>query len=281
MSRQALGKGLRSLIPQVEEVDDHNNVHQVDVNSISANPFQPRKHFDPEKLEQLADSIKQHGVLEPIIVRKVDDSYQVVVGERRWRASCLAGLDTIPAVIREYTKRQMTEIALIENLQREDLNPIEEAEGYQILIDEFELTQEEIAYSVGKKRSSVANSLRLLGLNQEIKQLVSAGQLSQGHAKVILGLDSLKDRNSLAKRVVEDDLSVRQLEQLIKTKQKVAKVKKASKNEENPEVKELEEELQRVLGTKVRLDYREGKGKIEIEYYSDEELERILEIMKG
>lgn len=278
MSRQALGRGLRSLIPQMDEVGGKQGVSEIKVGLITANPFQPRKHFDEEKLEQLADSIKQHGVLEPIIVRPYDVGYQIVVGERRWRACSLAGVPTVPAIVRDLTDREMTEIALIENLQREDLNAIEEAEGYQILMEDFNLTQEEVAQAVGKKRPSVANALRLLSLDDQVKELVSTGQLSRGHAKVLLGVEQPKQRQQLAKQVVKGALSVRQLERIIRSG---TKTKKGSKGEPDPEVRVLQEELQRVLGTRVRLDYRQGKGKIEIEYYSDEELERILDFMRG
>ncbi len=277
MSRQALGKGLRSLIPETE-ITYRSQVAQIELDKIAANPFQPRKQFDQEKLEQLAASIRQHGVLEPIVVRRVGDGYQIVVGERRWRACSLAGEAKIPAIVKDFTDRQMTEMALIENLQREDLNAIEEAEGYQILVNEFSLTQEEIAESVGKKRSSVANALRLLNLDEHLKQLVAEGQLSRGHAKVLLAVDNVKDRRVYAMRVIKDGLSVRQLEKMIKAGLRKTRTKD---KRTNPEVRMLEEELQRVLGTRVRLAYRDGRGKIEIEYYSDEELERILELMRS
>ena len=277
MSRQALGKGLRSLIPETE-ITYRSQVAQIELDKIAANPFQPRKQFDQEKLEQLAASIRQHGVLEPIVVRRVGDGYQIVVGERRWRACSLAGEAKIPAIVKDFTDRQMTEMALIENLQREDLNAIEEAEGYQILVNEFSLTQEEIAESVGKKRSSVANALRLLNLDEHLKQLVAEGQLSRGHAKVLLAVDNVKDRRVYAMRVIKDGLSVRQLEKMIKAGLRKTRTKD---KRTNPEVRMLEEELQRVLGTRVRLAYRDGRGKIGIEYYSDEELERILELMRS
>lgn len=277
MSRQALGKGLRSLIPQGDPIN-RSLVSQIELDKITANPFQPRKQFDQEKLEQLAESIKNHGVLEPIIVRRAGDEYQIVVGERRWRACQLAGLKTIPAVVKELSDREMTEVALIENLQREDLNAIEEAEGYQILIEEFSLTQEEVAQSVGKKRSSIANALRLLTLEPQIKRMVAEGRLSRGHAKVLLGVESGKLRHSLAQRVVEEDLSVRQLEKLVQNKPKQGVLKKQNAD---PQVQVVQDELQRLLGTRVRLTYKRGKGKIEIEYYSDEELERIIELMRG
>lgn len=279
MSRQALGRGLRSLIPQMDEISgDKQGVSHIQLNLITANPFQPRKEFDEEKLQQLADSIKQHGVLEPIIVRRYNGGYQIVAGERRWRAGSLAGLESIPAIVKDLTDKEMTEIALIENLQREDLNAIEEAEGYRLLLEEFNLTQEEVAEAVGKKRSSITNALRLLNLDQQVKSLVSSGQLSKGHAKVLLSIEDVAERQHLAKRVIKEEMSVRQLEKIIKGK---SKKPKPTKREQNPEVKVLQEELQRVLGTKVRLDYHQGKGKIEIEYYSDEELERILDFMRG
>jgi len=277
LSRQALGKGLRSLIPETE-ITYRSQVAQIELDKIAANPFQPRKQFDQEKLEQLAASIRQHGVLEPIVVRRVGDGYQIVVGERRWRACAVAEEEKIPAIVKDFTDRQMTEMALIENLQREDLNAIEEAEGYQILVNEFSLTQEEIAESVGKKRSSVANALRLLNLDEHLKQLVAEGQLSRGHAKVLLAVDNVKDRRVYAMRVIKDGLSVRQLEKMIKAGLRKTRTKD---KRTNPEVRMLEEELQRVLGTRVRLAYRDGRGKIGIEYYSDEELERILELMRS
>ncbi len=279
MSRQALGKGLRSLIPETE-ITRRNQIAQIELDKITTNPFQPRKQFDQEKLEQLAESIRQHGVLEPIIVRSVAAGYEIVVGERRWRACLLAGEVKIPAIIKDFSDRQMTEMALIENLQREDLNAIEEAEGYQILADEFSLTQEEIAQSVGKKRSSVANALRLLTLDSQVKRLVAEGQLSRGHAKVLLAVDNIKERQVYAARVIKDGLSVRELEKMIKNGLRKRKTKTKDKILD-PEVRMLEEELQRVLGTKVRLAYQDGKGKIEIEYYSDEELERILDFMRS
>lgn len=277
MSRQALGKGLKSLIPQADFVG-RSQVTQVGVGDIEPNPFQPRKKFDNEKLEKLADSIRKHGILEPIIVRRSEDGYQIVVGERRWRASSLAGIDKLPAVVKEISDKQMTEIALIENLQREDLNAVEEAEGYRILIEQFGLTQEDVAQSVGKKRSSIANALRLLTLEREVRQLVADGKLSRGHAKVLLSLADSKQQVQIAHKVVKQQLSVRQLERMINQRPKRSHIKQ---RRINPEVKALQEEMQRVLGTRVRLDYNNGKGKIEIEYYSDAELERIFEFMRS
>lgn len=276
MTKRRLGRGLKQLIPASEQANS-NDVEEIALQEIVPNPFQPRKTFDQEKLEQLASSIKRHGVLEPIIVRKTESRYQIVVGERRWRASQLAGLETIPALVKEWDDRRMMQIALIENLQRENLNIIEEAEGYQRLIDEFSLTQDEVAHSVGKKRSSVANALRLLKLDEITRGLVSSGQLSQGHAKVLLGVENKDLRGRLARRVVEEDLSVRQLEKLLKNNKSVPRGTRVSGD---PEIQSLQEELQRALGTKVKINYRSGKGKIEIQYYSDEEFERILDLFR-
>ena len=190
MSTQRLGKGLRALIPQAEELAARGEVQHISVDLVDPNPFQPRRHFDEEKLEQLADSIKEYGLLEPVIMRSKGERYELVVGERRWRACQLAGLTHIAAFIRSFDDQEMMQVALIENLQRENLNPIEEAEGYKRLIDEFGLTQAEVAESVGKKRSSVANSLRLLNLDNQVRQMVEDGSLSMGHAKVLLGVEN-------------------------------------------------------------------------------------------
>lgn len=278
MSTQRLGKGLRALIPQAEELAARGEVQHISVDLVDPNPFQPRRHFDEEKLEQLADSIKEYGLLEPVIMRSKGERYELVVGERRWRACQLAGLTHIAAFIRSFDDQEMMQVALIENLQRENLNPIEEAEGYKRLIDEFGLTQAEVAESVGKKRSSVANSLRLLNLDNQVRQMVEDGSLSMGHAKVLLGVENTPLRQRLAARVVREDLSVRQLEQLVRAP---SRVPRRIPKRQNPELIALQEELQRVLGTKVTIGYKKGKGKIEIEYYSDEEFERILDLIRS
>lgn len=274
MGKQRLGKGLRALIPEAEEAIGRGGTQEIPLSEIMPNPFQPRRVFDEEKLEQLADSIKQHGLLEPIVVRRVEQGYELVVGERRWRAAGLAGLSSISAIVRDYDDQEMAQLALIENLQRENLNPIEEAEGFKRLIDEFGLTQEQVAQAVGRKRPSIANALRLLGLDAQTRRMVESGQLSAGHAKVLLSVEAVGLRQRLAERVVREELSVRQLERLVKARSSVPRrtAKKA-----NPEIVRLQDELQRSLGTKVTIGYSKGRGKIEIEYYSDEELERILE----
>ena len=276
-NRKALGRGLRALIPE-PGAQSGDEAYMVSLEEIEPNPFQPRKHFNEEKLQELAASIATHGVIEPIIVRKIDSSFQIIVGERRWRAAALVGLEKIPAVVREVSDKSMMEVALIENLQREDLNPIEEAAGYQRLIEEFRLSQGEVAVAVGKKRSSVANALRLLGLDDEVKQLVMDGALSRGHAKVLLGVNSRSFRQELAARCVEEDLSVRQLERVL---QPIVRVPRGTSPEKSADVMLMEDALRQSLGTKVSLDYKEGKGKIEIQYYSDEELERLLELMQA
>lgn len=275
MSTQRLGRGLRALIPEVEE-ELAVGVQEISLDLIEANPFQPREYFDPEKLEELADSIKQFGLLEPVIIRKWGQGYQLVAGERRVRAARMAGLDKVPALVKDYSDLEMTQVALIENLQRENLDPIEEAEGYQRLMDEFGFTQVQVAEAVGKKRPSVANALRLLNLDEAERQMVREGTLSAGHAKVLLGVSSKTKRRELAKKVAREGLSVRQLESLVK---KPKNVPRGTLKMKSPELIDLEEDLQRRFGTKVSVTYKKGAGKISIEYYSDEELERLLDLI--
>jgi len=264
------------LIPEPEPERPRAEVQYIEVGLIEPNPYQPRQQFDQEKLEELAQSIAELGLLEPVLVRRTGETYQLVAGERRVRAARMAGLTEVPALVREFGDLEMMQVALIENLQREDLNPIEEAEGYQRLIDEFGFTQSEAAEAVGKKRSSIANALRLLNLDEEEKELVRRGLLSVGHAKVLLGVANKKKRAELAKKVVAEDLSVRQLEELVRRPQRVPR---GTTRLKSPELVQLEEDLQRRFGTKVTVSYRKGAGKISIEYYSDEELERLLDLI--
>ncbi|MFY9495101.1 MAG: ParB/RepB/Spo0J family partition protein, partial [Limnochordia bacterium] len=214
MSTQRLGKGLRALIPQADEKFGL-DIQDIALDKIEPNPYQPRQHFDQARLEELAQSIKEFGLLEPVIVRRKGTVYELAAGERRVRAAQLAGLEEIPAIVRDYDDLEMMQVGLIENLQRENLNPIEEAEGFRILMDKFGLTQNEVAEAVGKSRPSVANALRLLNLGDEERRLVETGELSVGHAKVLLGVGQSKLRLELARRVVKEGLSVRQLEQLV------------------------------------------------------------------
>lgn len=276
MSTQRLGKGLRALIPETEEQNENLNIQEVALDLIEPNPFQPRQNFDLEKLEELAQSIAEFGLLEPVILRKNGQSYQLVAGERRVRGAKLAGLAVVPALIRDYTDLEMMQVALIENLQRENLNPIEEAKGYQRLIAEFDFTQNQVAEAVGKKRPSVANTLRLLNLGKVEQELLETGAISMGHAKVLLGVKGTQKREKLAKEVAKLDLSVRQLEDRVKPK---SNVPRGTLKVKSPELLALEDELQRKFSTKVQVSYKQGVGKISIEYYSDEELERLLEIM--
>jgi len=276
MSTQRLGRGLRALIPEVEPERTEGDVQQIPLELIEPNPYQPRQHFDEEKLQELAQSIAELGLLEPVLVRRTGQTYQLIAGERRVRAARIAGLSEVPALVKDFGDLEVMQVALIENLQREDLNPIEEAEGYQRLIDEFGFTQSQAAQAVGRKRSSIANALRLLNLEESEKQMVREGQLSVGHAKVLLGVANKKKRAELAKKVVSEDLSVRQLEELVK---KPERVPRGTAKMRSPELVQLEEDLQRRFGTKVTVTYKKGAGRISIEYYSDEELERLLELI--
>jgi len=274
LNKRGLGKGLGALIPELDKNEE--NVQEVPLDEIKVNLNQPRKHFDEHKLEELAESIKQHGVLQPLILRKKSSGYELVAGERRWRAARKAGIEKIPAVIKDLSDLDVMEIALIENLQREDLNPLEEAAAYKKLIDEFGMTQEEISKRVGKSRSQIANTVRLLNLEPEIQMLISKEKLTAGHARALLSIEDKKERLRLAKKISEDNMSVRQTEETVKieTREK----KKNKKTEDiNPAFIDISERLQRTLGTRVKVKGSEKRGKIEIEFYSEDELERILE----
>lgn len=278
MSKRGLGRGLEALIPIVEK--DEENVQEIDIKKIVANEKQPRRGFDESKLEELADSMKQHGVLQPVILRKKGNKYELVAGERRWRAAAKADIEKIPAIVRELNDSDVMEIALIENLQREDLNPIEEAMAYKSLMDDFGLTQEELSKRVGKSRSQIANTVRLLNLDKEIQDLVYENKLTAGHARALLSIQDSKERLKLANMISKEALSVRQTEQLVKKLvDERSKAKKHKPKEINPVIIDVTERLQRTLGTRVKIKGNEKRGKIEIEFYSSEELERILEII--
>ena len=281
MSRQALGRGLKALIPQAEDAKGE-EIRQIPVSAVEPNPYQPRRSFDQENLRELAASIKEKGVLQPVTVREKGEIFELVAGERRWRAAQVAGLSEIPAVVRELSDREVMEIALIENLQREDLNPIEEAEAYQVLMREFQLTQEEVAKAVGKGRPTVANRLRLLRLPEAVRGWVAGGQLSAGHAKILVMMDEER-AIELARRCVERGWSVRQLEEFLQDASAKPRGQKVGRplERQDPLLRDVEERLQGVLGTKVRIKDKKGKGKIEVDYYSTEELNRILEVIAG
>lgn len=274
MNKRGLGKGLSALIPMDEK--DKESIQEVQVKDIHANQNQPRKNFDEQKLNELADSIKEHGILQPVILRKKAGTYELVAGERRWRAAQKAGIEKIPAIIKDLSDSDVMEIALIENLQREDLNPLEEAAAYKKLIEEFGMTQEKLSKRVGKSRSQIANTVRLLNLDDEIKELISEGKMTAGHARALLAIEDKKERLRLARKISEDNMSVRQIEETVKIK--TQEKRKSKKNEDvNPAFVEISERLQRSLGTKVKIKGSEKRGKIEIEFYSEDELERILE----
>src|SRR5690606_4740270 len=281
MGSKRLGKGLGALLPSIDVTED-DVVNEVDVSELRANPYQPRKQFDPDSLEELAESIKEHGIIQPLVVRKSIHGYEIVAGERRFRAGKKAGLTKFPVVIREFTDEQMMEIALIENLQREDLNPMEIANAYKKLMDHFSLTQEELAARVGKSRPHVANFLRLLQLPPAIQEDVSRGTLSMGHARALMGVKEPEVQMKLAEKVKREGASVRQLEEWVQQiHQSGVKKKKPKKAEKvDPQIRRYEEMLQESLNTPVRIRHGKRKGKIEIEYFSQSELERLLELLQ-
>ena len=287
MARQALGKGLEALIPQRLEVEDSDpgtsGLQEVDIDLVVPNRSQPRRHFDEEKLQELGESIKARGMLQPLVVREVDGGFEIVAGERRWRAARMVGLEKVPVIVGDYTDKEVMEVALIENLQREDLNPIEEAEAFRRLIEEFSLTQEEVARAVGKGRATIANSLRLLSLVPDVRQLVADGKLSAGHAKVLASLSDTGQRE-YAMRVLAEGLSVRQLEELVsgETKKSRRNRTRSAASSPPPELRAVAERLQEALGTKVTIkakDEKYSQGKIEVEFYSVEDLDRILDLL--
>ena len=275
MMKKGLGKGLGALINN-EAIEENTGVLELKINDIEPNAGQPRKLFDDEKLLQLSESIKQHGVIQPIIVKKDNNTFIIIAGERRWRAAKLAGLKTIPALIKDFTELQVMEVALIENLQREDLNPIEEANAFINLMNEFNLTQEQIAEKIGRSRSAIANTIRLLGLSNDVKKFIISGDLTSGHARTLVIIESEELQKTAAEYIIKNKLSVRETENYIKSllnkKQKIKNTKTI-----NTEYEYVEDKLKNILGTKVKLNANKNKGKITIEYYSNDELDRLLE----
>jgi ParB family chromosome partitioning protein len=283
MEKKALGKGLQALLPEKKTLvwkveQDGQNVSNVALKQIIPNRYQPRTNFVEDELEGLAQSIKEHGVLQPIVVRRKGDGvYELIAGERRLRAATIAGLSTIPALVRNSNDEKSLALALVENIQRENLNPMEEAKAYSRLMGEFGLTQDLVASSVGKDRSSIANILRLLGLPKEIQQFIESGALSLGHAKVLAGVSSPSAQIQLAKRIVSEQLSVRQTEQLVAGQKSrgSAKHHKTEPNKFNP----LEDQLRKHFGTKVQVKTGARGGQLVIQYYSDEELDRVTALI--
>ncbi|MCC8163144.1 MAG: ParB/RepB/Spo0J family partition protein [Lachnospiraceae bacterium] len=293
--KRGLGKGVDSLIPDtgkieepeqkvkvVEKVVEKPTEVRLKISQVEPNRGQPRKNFDREALEELAESIRQHGVLQPLIVQKRDDYYEIIAGERRWRAAKLAGLKEVPVVIKDMSDQEIVEISLIENIQREDLNPIEEAEAYRRLLTEFHLTQEEVAGRVAKSRTAVTNSMRLLKLDERVRQMVIDGMLTTGHARALLAIEDADLQFQTANRVFNEKLNVRDVEKLVKKLGKEKPEKKESKeNLQNKAIyQDLEDRMKSSLGTKVSINQKNAqKGKIEIEYYSIDDLERLTEIL--
>ena len=290
VKRKGLGKGLDSLIPENKSVKPavkpekaeesvKNGEQMLKINQVEPNREQPRKHFEEDALLELADSIKQYGVLQPLLVRKRKDYYEIIAGERRWRAAKLAGLKEVPVVIRDMSEQEIMEISLIENIQRENLNPIEEAAAYKKLLEEFGLKQEEVADRVSKSRTAVTNSMRLLKLAEQVQTMLINEELSMGHARALLAIEKEEVQVETAKAIVERKLSVRETEKLVKAilNPKQAKLPIPSTNDVVYE--KLSDKLKEIMGTKVNINHKKGgKGKIEIEYYSQDELERLLEL---
>ena len=281
---RGLGKGLGALIPDYDDTENQGPQLEVAIETVTPNPYQPRKEFSAEKLNDLAESIKIHGVIQPLLVRDYQGEYQLIAGERRLRASKLAGLTTVPVVVREMTDQAMMEVALVENIQREDLNPIEEAEAYRRLMNEFQLTQEDIAKKVGKSRPAVANALRLLNLPPELQTDLANGNLTTGHARALLSLKTADEQRRFGSQVKAGDLSVRETEELVRKQNEAPLVPRETKKVINkypavkdPNLLDIEDELQQVLGTKVAIKPSGTGGKFEIEYYSGEDFERIYE----
>lgn len=293
VKNKGLGRGLDKLIPENKNIktaklekkeestaEGKSGELMVKINSVEPNRDQPRKNFEEDALLELADSIRQMGVLQPLLVRKKDDYYEIIAGERRWRAAKIAGLKEVPVIVKEYTEQEILEIGLIENIQRENLNPIEEALAYKKLLEEFNLKQDEVAERVSKSRTAVTNSMRLLKLNEKVQQMIIDDMITTGHARALLAIDDLEQQYILANRIFDEKLSVRETEKLIKDLKnpKKEKVKQPVVNEFL--YKDLANKMKDVMGTKVNISTRgNGKGKIEIEYYSDKELERMFDMI--
>ncbi|MFD1707843.1 ParB/RepB/Spo0J family partition protein [Siminovitchia sediminis] len=279
---KGLGKGINALFANINmDVGTEETVKEIPVNEIAPNPFQPRKIFSAEAIDELKESIEKHGILQPIILRKIDHGYEIVAGERRFRAAKAAQLVKVPAVVREFNDHQMMELAVLENLQREDLTPMEEAAAYQTLMDKLGVTQEDLAKRLGKSRPYIANHVRLLTLPKRIQQLINEGKLSMGHGRTLLGLKQKNKMIPVAEQTIREGLNVRQLEKMIqRLNENVPRETKKPEKKKDVFIKEYEDRLREKFGTTVTISQSKKKGKIEIEFLSPEDLERILEIMK-
>ncbi len=295
IKKKGLGKGLDSLIPDnksiksvtpdksaeaKKEAEEKACVQTMKINEVEPNRDQPRKNFDEDALLELSDSIKQFGVLQPLLVRKRKDYYEIIAGERRWRAAKLAGVKEVPVIVKEYTDQEILEIGLIENIQRENLNPIEEAIAFKRLLEEFNLKQDEVAERVSKSRTAVTNSMRLLKLSDKVQQMIIDDMISTGHARALLAIDDPELQYTLANKIFDEKLSVRETEKLVKEIKNPKKPKEKKVMENAFIYQDLEEKMKGVFGTKVSIASKgKGKGKIEIEYYSDDELEHLFDMM--
>ena len=290
--KRGLGRGLNALINTGSDTENNkentkeNHEYKevfINISFVEPNRNQPRKEFDKESLSELANSIKQYGILQPIIVQKNGDMYEIIAGERRWRAAKEAGLTEVPVIVRDYDKQKVMEISIIENIQREDLNPIEEAMAYQSLMEEYGLKHDELAEKVSKNRSTITNSMRLLKLSKNIQQMLIDGKISTGHAKVLLSVEDINEQEKIAQELIDKSLSVRELEKLVKKYTKPRK-KKDDKDDKDYSLfyREYEDRLKDILGTKVQINTKDkNKGRIEIDYYSAAELERIVELLNS
>lgn len=275
---KGLGKGISAFFPE-ESIHSDNRVEHIAVSKLIVNPFQPRKIFNEEALKELAESIKEHGIIQPIVVRKKEKKYEIIAGERRFRAAKLAGLKEIPAIVKEMTEQQMMEVAILENLQREDLTPIEEAEAYSSLIDNLNFTQDALAKRLGKSRPHIANHIRLLQLPEDVRQLMNEGVLSMGHGRALLGLKNKGRIAEVAQKVIAQSLNVRQLESLVHQLNEGVSHETKEKVKKDVFVQATESQLREYFGTSVQVKKQKNKGKIEIEFYSEDDLERILDIL--
>jgi ParB family chromosome partitioning protein len=284
---RGLGKGLGALLPEIELESADTPPSEIDINSISPNPYQPRRDFSDEKLTELAESIKTHGIIQPLVVRQKEGKLQLIAGERRLRAAKLAGITVVPVVIKELSEQSMMEVAIVENIQRENLSPIEEAEAYRRLMDEFYLTQDDIAKKVGKSRPAIANILRLLNLPKEVQDDLISGTLTMGHARALLALKTPEEQKIIWAQIQLQQLSVRETEELIRKLNEPSAVSRETKPikiehlKRDPNVQVVEEELQQTLGTKVTIKEKGETGKIEINYYSVDDFERICEKLRS
>ncbi|MDS1004897.1 ParB/RepB/Spo0J family partition protein [Clostridium sporogenes] len=278
--KSALGKGLGALIPEKSQ-ENKDSINTISINLIKPNNEQPRKNFDEEKIRCLAQSIKEHGIIQPLVLKKEGSLYTIVAGERRWRAAKLAGIKKIPAVVMDLDDKSVLEISLIENIQRQDLNCIEEAQAYKNLIQEFEITQDTLSIRIGKSRAAIANCMRLLALDKRVQQYLIDGVITEGHGRALLALKENELQYKLSQTIIDENLSVRETERIIKNIHKEKKNKNNIKdNHILPYYKDIKSKLESLFDTKVNLQNNKNKGKIEIEYYSEDDLQRILDILK-